>query len=263
MRSSLAAAFVAVVALLGHAQSRPRFDAFEVATIKPAETGALGRWIRMESTNRFVAHNHAVRTLIAAAYDVPPEAISGGGSWVDSDRWEILAKTPGEIRPQLPEQMAMLRQLLADRFKLGFHREPKEFAIFALTVAPGGPKLRGTTVSPDATPDGPPLVAFVLSPQVVRLPAKYTTMGEFASLLQRSPLDRPVADRTGLTGRYDFDLEFAPDESLWGGLLPRPENSDRPSLLRAMEEQLGLKLESTRGLVDTIVLDRVERPGAN
>jgi len=255
----VAALLVVTVGAVGWAQSRPQFDAFEVATIKPAGD-ELGRWIRMQSANRFVAHNHAVRTLVAAAYDLPPEAISGGPSWVDSDRWEILAKTPGEIRPRPEEQMAMLRQLLSDRFKLVFHRESKEFSIFALTVAPGGPKLKESTISPDATPEGPPLVAFEVSPTVVHLPARYLTMGEFASLLQRSPLDRPVLDRTGLSGRYDFDLEFAPDESLWAGLFPRPENSDKPSLLRAMQEQLGLKLESTRGAVDAVVIDRVERP---
>jgi len=265
-RAILTAVITATAFLSGHAQSRPKFDAFDVATIKPAGLdgpAAQGRWIRMESANRFVAHNHAVRTLIAAAYDLPPEAISGGASWVDSTRWEILAKTPGEIRPTLDEQMAMLRRLLSDRFQLEFHRQTKEFAIFALTVAPGGPKLTPTKISPDATPEGPPLVAFAVSPAVVHLPARYFTMGDFASLLQRSPLDRPVADRTGLTGRYDFDLDFSPDESLWGGLLPRPENPDKPALLQAMQEQLGLKLESTRGPVDTIVIDRVEQPTAN
>jgi uncharacterized protein (TIGR03435 family) len=265
-RAVMATTLVTVIAIIGHAQSRPKFDAFEVATIKPAGLDgpfAQGRWIRMESANRFVAHNHAVRTLVAAAYDMSPETISGGPSWVDSDRWEILAKTPGDVRPTPNEQMSMLRQLLSDRFKLSFHPQPKELAIFALIVAPGGPKLKETTISPDATPEGPPLVAFALSPAVVRLPARYLSMAEFASLLQRSPLDRPVMDRTRLTGRYDFDLEFAPDESLWNGLLPRPENSDKPSLLRAMEEQLGLKLESTRGQVETIVIDRVERPTAD
>lgn len=84
-------------------------------------------------------------------------------------------------------------------------------------------------------------------------------MGEFTSLLQRSPLDRPVLDRTGLSGRYDFDLAFARDESLWAGLFPRRENSDKPSLLREVQEQLGLKLESTRGAVDAVVIDHVER----
>jgi uncharacterized protein (TIGR03435 family) len=88
-------------------------------------------------------------------------------------------------------------------------------------------------------------------------------MAEFASLLQRSPLDRPVVDRAGLSGRYDFDLEFAPDESLWGGILSRPENSDRPELFRATEEQLGLQLKAARGSVDGLIIDRIERPSEN
>jgi uncharacterized protein (TIGR03435 family) len=241
---------------------RPEFNEFEVATIKPANQDG-GRWIRMQSTDRFQAHNHAVRTLIAAAYDLNPQAITGGPEWVDSDRWEVLAKTPGDVRPNLTEQMAMLRQLLSERFKLGFHREPKELSIYALNIAKGGPKLRESTVSPDATPEGPPPLVFVLSPTVVRLPARYATVAEFASVLQRSPLDRPVVDRTGLSGRYDFDLEFAPDERLWGGILPAPENSDKPDLFKAVQEQLGLRLEATRGPVDALIIDRIERPTEN
>jgi len=241
---------------------RPQFDAFEVATIKPSDN-TLGRFIRMQSANRLQAHNHAVRTLIAAAYDMSPQAILGGPAWIDSEHWEILAKTPGDVRPNLPEQMAMLRQLLAARFKLAFHREPKQLSIYALSVAKGGPKLKESTASPDATPQGPPPLMFVLSPTLVRLPARYATMAEFASVLQRSPFERPVVDRTGLAGRFDFDLEFAPDESLWGGILPRPENSDKPDLFKAIQEQLGLKLEAARGQVEALVIDHVELPSEN
>jgi uncharacterized protein (TIGR03435 family) len=159
--------------------------------------------------------------------------------------------------------MSMLRALLNDRFHLVFHREPKELSIYTLTVAKGGPKLKESTLQPDATPEGPPPLIFALSPTGARLPARYTTMAEFASVLQRSPLDRPVVDQTGLSGRYDFDLEFAPDESLWGGNVPRPENSDKPGLFRAVQEQLGLRLEATRGPVDALIIDRIERPSEN
>lgn len=76
----------------------------------------------MQSADRFAAHNHAVRTLIAAAFNLSPKAISGGPEWVDSERWDILAKTPGGVRPDLSEQMSMLRQLLSERFKLVYHR---------------------------------------------------------------------------------------------------------------------------------------------
>jgi uncharacterized protein (TIGR03435 family) len=81
--------------------------------------------------------------------------------------------------------------------------------------------------------------------------------------VQRSPLDRPVVDRTGLSARYDFDLEFAPDERLWGGILRRPENSDKPDFFKAVQEQLGLRVDAAKGPVDAVVIDRIEFPSEN
>jgi len=236
---------------------------FEVASIKKADPDTRGRYIRMQTAHQFLAHNHALKTLIAAAYDVSPQAISGGPSWVESEHYEILAKAPGDRRPNLNEQMAMLRALLADRFKLAIHRERKEMPIYALTVAKGGSKVKVSTISPDATPEGPPALAFVVS-SVMRLPARYASMDEFASLLQRSALERPVVDQTGLTGRYDFDLEFTVDETLFGGALGNgPDNPTAPGLFAALQEQLGLKLEATRGPVSTIVIDHAEQASEN
>lgn len=237
---------------------------FEVASIKPADPNSTGRWIRMQTAHQFVAHNHALRTLLAAAYDLSPKAIAGGPAWVDSDYYEIVAKAPGEARPTLPEQMAMLRQLLADRFQLTFHREPREMSIYALSVARNGPKLKVSTASADAAPEGPPPLIFVVSPAVIRLPGRSATMAELASVLQRAALDHPVVDRTGLAARYDFDLAFTPDETLFGGALGNgTDDSDQPGLFAAFEQQLGLKLEATRGPIQALVIDRVERPSAN
>lgn len=132
-----------------------------------------------------------------------------------------------------------------------------------LTVANGGPKLKESTVLPDAAPEGPPPLIFDLSPTGAYLPARYATIAEFASVLQRSPLDRPVVDQTGLSGRYDFDLQFAPDESVWGGMVPRKENSEKPNLFKALQEQLGLRLEATKGPVDVLVIDHIEKPSEN
>jgi uncharacterized protein (TIGR03435 family) len=147
---------LAVVASGVFAQSTgSRFDEFEVASIKPAAPGAAGRWIRMLSTNEFAAKNHAIKTLIAAAYNLSPRAISGGPAWVDSDHYDIVARTPGGVRPNLNEQMAMLRKLLSDRFHLTFHREQKEMRAYALTIAKSGPKLT-KSMSTDALPEGPP-----------------------------------------------------------------------------------------------------------
>jgi len=247
--------------------ARPVFDAFEVATIKltPLDWSG-GRFIRMQTAHRFVARNHALKTLIAAAYNLTPRAISGAPAWVGSDRYDILAETPGDVRPTLDEQMAMLRKLLSDRFNLTFHREQKEFSIYALTVAKNGPKLKESTISPDASPEGPPPLIFVVSPQSLHLPGRHATMGELASVFQRSALDRPVIDKTGLSGRYDFDLEFTPDESQFDGAFgKRPGNDDssKPGLFAALQQQLGLRLEATRGQVEALVVDHVERPSEN
>ena len=263
LKKALGAVIIASVIASGQTSPRPKFDRFEVATIKLTGPQPGGRWIKMLSVDRFEARNHAVRTLIAAAYEMSPDAISGGPTWVDSDHWDIEAKIPGVTRPNSGEQMTMLRELLKERFRLTFHREQKRMRIYSLTVARGGPTLKDSLISPEATPEGPPLLAFVLSPTVVRLPARYVTMTEFASILQRSPLERPVVDQTGLVGKYDFDLEFAPDERLWGGILKRPEDTDKPDLFRAIQEQIGLRLEATMGPVDTIAIDTIERPSAN
>lgn len=243
---------------------RPKFDAFEVASIKPTGPDARGRFIRMQSAHQLIARNHSVRTLIAAAYNLSPRAIAGGPVWAESDRYDILAETPGAVRPTLDEQMAMLRKLLLDRFKLAFHREPKELSIYALTIARTGSKLKESTVSPDATPEGPPPLIFVLSPQGASLPGRNATMAELASVIQRAALDRPVVDKTGLRERYDFNLEWLPDETQFGGQgIWENSDSGRPDLFAAIQQQLGLRLEATKGPVDMLVIDQVQRPSEN
>ena len=243
---------------------RPKFDEFEVASIKPADPETRGRYIEMRTAHQFFAHNHALKTLIAAAYDVSPQAIAGGAAWVESEHYDILAKAPGEVRPNLNEQMAMLRALLADRFQLKFHRETKEMPLYALTVAKGGPKFKESTLSPDATPEGPPALAFVVALPLLRLPARYASMDEVASVFQRAALERPVVNQTGLTGRYDFDLVFAVDETMFGGMLGKgSDDASMPGFFAALQQQLGLKLEAKRGPVSTLVIDHAERASAN
>ena len=265
--SRFAVIFLAILSGIAFSQPPTRgssFSEFEVATVKPTPPGATGRWIRMLSANEFAAKNHAARTLIAAAYDVSPQAILGGPTWVESDHYDIVAKTPGSLRPNLNEQMSMLRKLMADRFGLVFHREDKEMRVFALTIAKGGPKIKESELSPDSSPQGPPPLIFVVSPQRVQLPGRYATMAEFASVLQRATLDNPVLDRTGLSGRYDFDLEFTPDERVFGGLLGKgPDDATKPDLFAAIQQQLGLRLDSTKGRVQALIIDRIMRPSEN
>ena len=242
--------------------TRPAFNEFEVAAIKPAAPDSQGRYIRMQSAHRFVAKNHTLKTLIEAAYNLTPRAISGGPAWIDSDRYDILAGTPGEVQPNLEEQMSMLRNLLADRFKLTFHREQKEFSINELTVAKAGPKLKES-----AAPDGQPSLTNVVFPDRISLPARNATTAQFASMMQRAILDRPVVDKTGLSGRYDFDLEWADDDSQFGGQLRKrasaDDSPDKLDLFAALQQQLGLRLEAAKGPIEGLVIDRVERPSEN
>jgi uncharacterized protein (TIGR03435 family) len=215
----------------------------------------------MQGGHQFVARNYTLKYMVAAAYSVTPRTISGGPSWIDSDAYDILAATPGEVRPSVDDQMLMLQALLADRFQLTFHTEQKDFAYYALTVAKSGAKLKESIAAPH---EQTVLINRVYPRDYIQLPARNATMAQFAAMLQRAVLDRPVLDKTGLSGKYDFDLEWTPDDSQFDGHMPptRPDNSGKPDLFAAMQ-QLGLKLESVKGPVPTIVIDHVERPSEN
>ncbi len=250
-------------------QSATAGPAFEVATIKPVELGAAkGRYLIMQGTNRFVGKYYTLKLLIAAAYNLSPKVISGGPAWIDSEHYDIVALTPGETRPSREEQMAMLRNLLTDRFALNFHRESKEFSIYTLELAKDGPKY-GSASAPGlkqstAAPTDPPALISTVYPDHMQLPARNATMGEFAELLQRAVLDRPVVDKTGLTGRFDFDLTWAPDETQFGGEVPvAPPDTQAAPFFTAIQQQLGLRLEATRGPVEALVVDKAEQPSSN
>jgi uncharacterized protein (TIGR03435 family) len=237
--------------------ARPKFDAFEVATVKPVDADAKsGRMFRMDGTHRWVATNFTLQALIALGYDMNPRTISGGPEWIDSQHFNIEAVTPGDVTPTRLEQMQMLRALLLERFALKFHRQDKEMAIYALSVAKGGPKLKAA-----AKPDDPPQIYGVVYPDRIEVPARSVTMDDFVAMLQRATLDKPTLNRTGLAGKFDFDLKFAQDTSQYGGQVgAAPEETQSPPLFTAVQEQLGLKLEATRGTVSTIVVEAAVRP---
>ena len=256
-RVAVAAVLVAALGMGAQTTARPKFDAFEVATVKPVDPGAqAGRMFRMDGDHRWVATNFTLQALLALAYDMNPRTISGGPAWIETQHFNIEAVTPGDVRPTRLEQMQMLRALLVERFGLKFHRQEKEFAIYALSVAKGGPKL-----TPAAKPDDPPQLYGVVYPGKMEVPAKSVTMDDFVAMLQRATLDKPTVNRTGLTGKYDFDLTWAQDQSQYGGEVPAaPDDSQSPPLFTAMQEQLGLKLEATRGMVSAMVVDEVVKP---
>ena len=246
--------------------SRPAFDAFDVATIKLVESDAKsGRFIKMENPHRFVERDYTLKLLIAAAFELSPRTISGGPAWTDADHFDIQAITPGDVQPTRPEQMRMLRALLTERFKLTFHREQKDIAIYAMDVARSGakpdPGLKPTTAQPgDPTIMGPGVVY----PQRIVLPAQNASLFDLASILQRAILDRPVVDRTGLSGHYDFSLEWAPDDSQFGGAVPAPaDTTPALPLFQAIQQQLGLKLTATHGPVSALIIDHADHPSAD
>lgn len=250
------------------AQASP---AFEVATIKPVPPDTrASQYIVMQGKDRFVAKHYTLKLMIAAAYDVSPKAISdgpvsggrvaGGRGWMDSDHYDIVALTPGTDRPSRDQQMAMLRNLLVERFQLKMHREQKELSIYQLEVAKGGPKLKPSAEAPSE----PPALISTVYPDRIHMPARNATMTEFASLLQRAVLDRPVVDKTGLSGRYDFDLDWAPDETQFGGEVPTARgDAPSPPFFTAIEQQIGLRIEAVKGPVMALVIDSAQRPIAN
>jgi uncharacterized protein (TIGR03435 family) len=240
--------------------ARLKFDAFEVATVKPVDVDAkAGRMFKMDGTHRWTATNFTLQALIALAYDLNPRTISGGPTWMESQHFSIEAVTPGDVAPTRMEQMQMLRALLVERFGLKFHRSEKVFAIYELTVGKGGPKLRKAE-----RPDEPPLIYGVVYPDRIEVPARGVTMDDFVAMLQRATLDKPTVNKTGLAGRYDFDLAFAQDETEYGGEVKKaPDSSQSPPLFTAVQEQLGLRLVATRGPVNAMVVDAAEKPRAN
>ena len=267
MRKIAATMMLALVAGIAGAQTpaptvapRPHFEAFDVATVKPVESYAkAGRFFKMEGQNRWIATNFTLKNLIALAYDLNPRTISGGPSWVDSQQFNIEAITPGDVRPIRLEQMQMLRALLVERFKLTFHRQQKEFSIYELSIAKGGPKLKAAT-----KPDDPPQLIGIVYPGKIEVPATSVTMDDFVAMLQRATLDRPTLNKTGLTGKYDFNLVWAQDETQYGGDVPKaPEDAQSPPLFTAVQEQLGLKLEPTHGMVAALVIDNADHPLSN
>jgi len=229
--------------------SPPVFDSFEVATIKltPADW-VRGRFIRMQTAHQLQVKNHSLRLLIAAAYNLSLRAVIGGPAWVDSEHYDILGETPCEVRPNLDQQMAMLRRLMVERYKLTFHRQQKELSIYTLTVDKSGAKMKASDPANDP-------FAIPLQPlRNGRLTGKRVSMAHLAWYLS-TQLDRPIVDRTGLTGFYDFDLTVA--------LPATAPDPDRPPVFENLREQLGLRLEGSKGMVDVYVIDHIERPMAN
>lgn len=233
---------------------------FEVATIKPSKPGTPGKLLTMRGSE-FSTLNTTVSDLMGFAYGVHPRQIVGAPSWIESDKFDILAKPDQEGIPNRNQLTTMIQKLLADRFQLKFHHDKKELSVYALEVAKSGPKMTKSAGDPNGLPS-------LLFRGLGVLPVRNATMEEFATVMQAAVLDRPVVDRTGIQGRWDFLLKWTPDEtqfSSFGVQIRPPTNSADapPDLFTAIQQEIGLKLESTKAPVDVLVIDQMEKPSAN
>lgn len=233
---------------------------FEVATIKPSQPGRPGRAFLVRGRT-FRTINTPLTAIISFAYDVQPKQVIGLPAWADSDKYDIEAVPDGTGAPSDVQWKSMVQKLLASRFGLKFHKEKKTLPVYVLTVAKAGPKMTLDTSSPNGLPG-------LFFRGLGKLNVRNATMHDFTGLMQSAVLDRPVLDKTELKGKYDFTLNWTPDESQFvnmGVRVPPPSNEPNqpPSLYTAIEEQIGLKLEATKGPADVMVIDHVDHPSPN
>jgi uncharacterized protein (TIGR03435 family) len=240
--------------------------AFEVATIKPANPEDTGKDFSFEG-RIFYARNYNVEDLIALGYGLHAKQVIGEPGWFATTLYDIDGIPDVAGRPNQQQKYAMIQKLLADRFHLVFHYEKRELPIYAITVAKGGPKLALS----DSDPNEPGW--FQWQHYLGNLHVTNMTIAEFTIWFQKNVTDKPLIDRTGLTGRYTFALRWTPGESEFpqfrrtGGFNPSPAPDDNlkapPNLYRAFQEQLGLKLQSIQAPVDVMVIDHAEKPSPN
>jgi bla regulator protein blaR1 len=247
--------------------------AFDVASVKPNLSGDLRVTLQAMPGGRFIATNAPLRTLIREAYALQGAQLSGGPGWLDSDRFDIVAKS--ERNPTPLQMRMMLRPLLAERFRLGVHTETRELPLYVLVLARTdgklGPHLRPNgadcsqapewvgTGPPPRAPEGPCRSAGPGSGGAMRF--RGITLDAFAMFLA-TPVRRPVIDRTGLNGDFDIELDMTAELGPPPPPPGMPDAVDRasaPSIFTVVQEQLGLRLDARREPVDVLVIDRVER----
>lgn len=248
-------AAIAMLAILGQ-QPAPK-PAFEVATVKANLSKGTDASMRVDPGGRFRAVNAPVFWLIAGAYGtfqgpLRPSQVAGAPGWLESERYDINAKAADAaalpIDATVVTMRPFLQSLLEDRFSLRAHFETRQLPIYALVrvkpEGPLGPTFRASSI--DCAKE-PAACGFRGGPGRVTGTA---INNEVLMQLMALATDRVVVDRTGLTGRFDIELEWSADQIA----------TDRPSIFTAVQEQLGLKLESTRGPVDVLVIDHIDRP---
>jgi uncharacterized protein (TIGR03435 family) len=247
---------------------------FEVASIKPSNPDGPGM-IRLMPGGGLTMTNIPLRAMITFAYDVRDFQVSGAPGWAGTERFDVTARAERSSAegPDEPAKMTdaqrktgrdqvaeRLRALLADRFQLAVHRETKDQPIYALVVSKNGAKLK------EVKEPGP---RQGMSMNRGRLEGFAAPMEMLGTVLSNA-MGRPVVDKTGLPGKYDFVLEWTPDpgadaraQGFGDGITEPAPAPGGPTIFTALQEQLGLKLESQKGPVENIVIDRVEKPSEN
>ncbi len=240
MRFALSLAASVLAMNLAFAQKPAKFDVATVRLAAPPAEGHSHSQISADTgTGRLNYANVTLKDIIGQAYNVPRYQIGGPG-WIDMDRFDIAAEFPPRTDArQLPR---MLQSLLADRFKLMTHRETKQLPVYDLVVARGGPKFQAGESESGITTNSAGTHSHV---------SAKVTMRSFAQFLSEE-VDRPVLDKTGLAGSYDFTIGWAGDSTI-------DTTETGPSIFKALEEQLGLKLETGKGPVEIILVDHAER----
>jgi uncharacterized protein (TIGR03435 family) len=253
--------FMLVASPLAQQSARPQFD---VASIKPSEERGM-MYVRTLPGGHLVA-NAPARLMLMNAYGVQFSQLVGGPDWLGSETWSVDARATGS--PTRDEMMLMLQSLLEERFHLKVRREHRDMPVYALTVARNGSKLPvpkeggcATAVPGQPEPTTAPCgrVRISMSPEGVLMEGGSAPMAELVRVLA-IPLSRPVVDRTALAGVYDIRLRFADEPSA-----ATAPSADAPNagIFTAIQEQLGLKLESAKAPGDVLIIDHIERPTAN
>ncbi|HVV47006.1 MAG TPA: TIGR03435 family protein [Bryobacteraceae bacterium] len=252
MRLALLAAFAFAFAI---GQTQPL--AFDVASVNPQKwtgTGGVGVFIR---GNTLVGEHADLETLVEFAYNLKGFQVSGGPAWIrhgmldDSELFQILAKPPAGETPTVDQFRQMLQTLLADRFHLQIRHVPKQLPAYSLVVAKGGPKLRETAGAKRA------MITRPVRRVGLHIDATNVTIQDAVDSQLGLYADHPVFNRTGLTGHYDFSLEWLQDQTAPAA------GTELQSYATALQDQLGLKLEPITAPFDTVVIDHVEHPSGN
>jgi uncharacterized protein (TIGR03435 family) len=233
---------------------------FAVATIKPSNPNDSTKYLRVVG-RRYMAHGTSLVELMQVAYGVNEKQIAGAPAWAFEDRFDVVGEPDAEGEPNAKQWLTMMQKLIAERFALTLHHEQREISSYVLATGKDGVKNLTPSDSKSPLPSG---LEFLRVEGGLLLPARNTAMSQLAQMLQQVVLDRPVVNHTGLAGRYDFELRFTPDESMFHGRPPMtaPSGATEPSLFEALS-RLGLKLTAEKTPLDVIVVDHVQHPSEN